>query len=524
MRVPRHGEGKWKTGGERFWMLESFTDADWSANKKHRKSTSSAIHFINGSFAHASARTQRVVSLSSAESELHSMVSGCSDGIYLRRCLQFLVNETVEQVQWTDNSAARQLVCRQGVGRIRHLSGKLLRVQGLVLEKEISVGQVPTEWIYSDIGTKPLNRTRMLMLLNQIRAIDPITMRMVGQEEFEAVSERMLSQQNLKKITKAILRMTALLGLESVISTGAEAAEISGFGDFGETCELAVQSANDSSESFWLWVFISCMVLLLVFRTLKKLSRDMEDCWKQAADEDEFSGRLEQRISGLDRRIEFAEGLADRNRAELHEEIPQVSNEVNMTHDYTSGFHYYIVEIGGYLKNGLELSHQQWTHLVTLERANLIASRTMGTVEYMRLIRQRGNPIGHADITDVTDANAEASESATSDNDMEIEPGTASSPTAGRPGVPQTVSEMVDLLKDEHEICLENGYYWDASAIQNLILEFLQVVRDGITEVLVARCKAKIHEVFTELNTNARRANRPNAEQRCQRISDMYPV
>jgi hypothetical protein len=69
------------------------------------------------------------------------------------------------------------------------------------------------------------------------------------------------------------------MGLESVISTGAEAAEISGSGDFGETCEVAVQSANDSSEMFWLWVFISCMVMLWVvfatkvFRTLKKLSR-----------------------------------------------------------------------------------------------------------------------------------------------------------------------------------------------------------------------------------------------------------
>ena len=146
-------------------------------------------------------------------------------------------------------------------------------------------------------------------------------------------------------------------------------------------------------------------------------------------------------------------------------------------------------------------------------RANLIASRTMGTVEYMRLIRQRGYPIGHADTTDVTDANAEESESATSDNDMEVEPGTVSSPTAGRPGVLQTVSEMVDLLKDEHEICLKNGYYWDANAIQNLILEFLQMVRDGISEVLVARCKTRIHEVFTQLNTNARRANRPNAKQ-----------
>ena len=183
-------------------MLESFADADWSANKKHRKPTSSAIHFINGNFAHASSRTQRVVSLSSAESELHNMISGCSDGICIKRCLQFLVNETVEQIQWTDNSAARQLVCRQGVGRIHHLGGKLLWIQGLVLEKEISVGQVPTEWNYSDIGTKPLNRTRMLVWLNQVGAIEPVSMRMVGQEEFETFSETLLSQPNSKKLPK----------------------------------------------------------------------------------------------------------------------------------------------------------------------------------------------------------------------------------------------------------------------------------------------------------------------------------
>ena len=67
----------------------------------------------------------------------------------------------------------------------------------------------------------------------------------------------------------------------------------------------------------------------------------------------------------------------------------------------------------------------------------------MGTVEYMRSIRKRGNRIGHADTTDVADADAQESVSATSDNDMAVEPGTVSSPTAGRPGVPQTVSDMV---------------------------------------------------------------------------------
>ena len=77
----------------------------------------------------------------------------------------------------------------------------------------------------------------------------------------------------------------------------------------------------------------------------------MEHCWNQTAAEDQFSGQLEQRINDLNQRIEFAEGLADRNKAELRDEIMQVSNEVSMTRDYTFGLHSYIVESGGYLRN-----------------------------------------------------------------------------------------------------------------------------------------------------------------------------
>ena len=53
-----------------------------------------------------------------------------------------------------------------------------------------------------------------------------------------------------------------------------------------------MQSANDFGETFWPWAFISCMGLLCVvfattfLRALKKFSTNMEDCWKQAADED----------------------------------------------------------------------------------------------------------------------------------------------------------------------------------------------------------------------------------------------
>jgi len=60
----------------------------------------------------------------------------------------------VEHHQLTDNSAARQLISRQGVGKIRHLSGKLLWMQSKVLDGDVIIHQVPTLWNYSDVGTK----------------------------------------------------------------------------------------------------------------------------------------------------------------------------------------------------------------------------------------------------------------------------------------------------------------------------------------------------------------------------------
>ena len=72
-----------------------------------------------------------------------------------------------------------------------------------------------------------------------------------------------------------------------------------------------------------------------------------------------------------------------------------------MTHDYASGIHYSLVEHGGFLRNGLGLSHDQWVHLNVLERGNLIASRTAGSVAFMRLVRQRSIPIGPSDDTDM---------------------------------------------------------------------------------------------------------------------------
>ena len=93
------------------------------------KKTSCGVHLLNGAFLFGSSRTQRVVSLSSCESELHAMISTLSDGMFLKRCIEFVFSAEVEHCMFTDSSSGRQLAQRQGTRKVKHLSGKVLWMQ-----------------------------------------------------------------------------------------------------------------------------------------------------------------------------------------------------------------------------------------------------------------------------------------------------------------------------------------------------------------------------------------------------------
>ena len=166
LQMPFPGQGKFTTGEAFNWVLESYSDADWSSNKSHRRSTSCGIHFLNSMFMYGSSRTQKVVSLSSCESELHAMVSCLCDGMFVKACADFILNEEVEHIQYTDRSSARQLASRQRCGRVCHLSGKLLWIQEKTQDGAVSLRQVGTLENLADIATKCLARQRLLYLMN----------------------------------------------------------------------------------------------------------------------------------------------------------------------------------------------------------------------------------------------------------------------------------------------------------------------------------------------------------------------
>jgi len=76
LEKPIAGHGRCKV-----WMLEFFSDVDWNSNHVHRRSTSCGIHLLDDQMAYGSSRTQRVISLPSCESELHSLVPTLFDGV-----------------------------------------------------------------------------------------------------------------------------------------------------------------------------------------------------------------------------------------------------------------------------------------------------------------------------------------------------------------------------------------------------------------------------------------------------------
>ena len=68
-------------------VMEACTDSDWASDKCKRRSVSCVVIFWSGIMLYSASRTQKLVSLSSAEAELFACSSGVSDSILLSRLI-----------------------------------------------------------------------------------------------------------------------------------------------------------------------------------------------------------------------------------------------------------------------------------------------------------------------------------------------------------------------------------------------------------------------------------------------------
>eukprot|EP00435_Cladocopium_sp_Y103_P044743 s1731_g12.t1 len=106
--------------------------------------------------------------------ELHVMVCFCVFALNL------CTGEKVNLKIILDNTAAKQVMQRSGVGRIRHLSCRVLWVQQLVKNKELYTSSIPTKENFADLGTKKLSRDWMQYLMHGVGVFNEDSGELVG--------------------------------------------------------------------------------------------------------------------------------------------------------------------------------------------------------------------------------------------------------------------------------------------------------------------------------------------------------
>ena len=183
-------------------LIETYSDSDWS-----NRSTSAAVHVLNGIVIWSTSRTQKCISLSSTEAEWYAATSAVCDSLFLHHILSFLTDDEVGTVVLhTDNSAVKMLSNKLGAGRLRHIKGRLLWLQAKVLSGDLFIKQVKTLYNIADLNTKNLAKDRHHFLLHMLGFVQ--NGEKVGETEFTRVQAKEMLKQQVNVISENFFEET----------------------------------------------------------------------------------------------------------------------------------------------------------------------------------------------------------------------------------------------------------------------------------------------------------------------------
>ena len=158
-RIIRYLKGKPRVAIKYEFQSESegitvFTDSDWAGDKTTRKSTSGGVVCRGKHTISWWCKLQSNIALSSCEAELNAALKGAVEGLNVQRLAASLGDSLPLELR-TDASAARGVILRQGVGKVRHLQVKQLWLQENVAAGELTIAKIPRADNCADALTHP---------------------------------------------------------------------------------------------------------------------------------------------------------------------------------------------------------------------------------------------------------------------------------------------------------------------------------------------------------------------------------
>ena len=141
-------------------IIEAYVDSDWAGCRKSRKSTSGGIIYFGGVAVRGWSSNQGVIALSSGEAEYYAALKGASSALGFQSMLKDL-GMTGSITLYTDSSAARGIIHRAGLGKLRRLETGYLWLQAAVKAKKLQVRKVLGAENPADLMTKHLSAADM---------------------------------------------------------------------------------------------------------------------------------------------------------------------------------------------------------------------------------------------------------------------------------------------------------------------------------------------------------------------------
>ncbi|KAJ0606762.1 putative RNA-directed DNA polymerase [Helianthus annuus] len=157
--------------------VKAFTDADWAGNPNDRRSTAGFFTLVGGNLVTWRSKKQKVVSLSSAESEFRGIVKGITEILWLKKLMNEIGFPLKLPTQlMCDNKAAIKI----SENPVQHDRTKHVEIDRHFIKEKIEDGTVELPFIRSeeqlaDILTKVVATKTFEIMLCKLGIADPTT-------------------------------------------------------------------------------------------------------------------------------------------------------------------------------------------------------------------------------------------------------------------------------------------------------------------------------------------------------------
>jgi hypothetical protein len=144
--------------------LLGYSDSDHAGDLEKRKSTTGIVFFLGQNLITWTSQKQKVVSLSSCESEYIAAAAGACQGVWLSRLLADITGSAVKKFELRIDSKSALELSKNPVyqERSKHIDTRYHFIRECIADGVVDVNHVGTDNQLADILTKPLGRLRFV--------------------------------------------------------------------------------------------------------------------------------------------------------------------------------------------------------------------------------------------------------------------------------------------------------------------------------------------------------------------------